>query len=111
MGTLRIVATAAMAAALAGHPLSAQPSEHPLTVTNSTDMAIGYLYVAGCGAGEWGKDRLGAKEIIEPGARKLFSIKGGKDDCCYDLRAKLQSGASRQKLAVDLCREAEWVVR
>ena len=56
-----------------------------------------------------GQGPLGAKEIIEPGARKLFSIKGG-GDCCHDLRAKLQTVASRQKLNADVCRDPEWVV-
>ena len=111
MVEFRIVAMVAMAAVLAAHPVPAQQREHRLTVTNGTDVAIEYFYFAGCGAGEWGKDRLGAKEIIAPGARRLFSIKGDSDECCRDLRAKLQSGASRQKLDVDICRDSEWVLR
>jgi hypothetical protein len=95
---------------MAGH-LSAQEGNHLLTVSNGTDVAVEFFYFATCGGGEWGKDRLGANETIKPGARKVFSIKGGKDDCCYDLRAKLQNSASRQKLNVDICRESEWVVR
>ncbi len=78
---------------------------------NGTDIAIEYFYFASCGGGEWGRDRLGAKEIIKPGARKVFSSKGGNDDCCQDMRAKLQTGASRQKLNADICRETEWLVK
>ena len=106
----RIFAIAAVAAVLAGCPATAEQGEHRLTVTNGADVAIEYFYFASCGAGVWGKDRLGAKEIIKPGARKLFSIKGGSGDCCHDLRAKLQTGASRQKLNADVCRDPEWVV-
>jgi hypothetical protein len=100
----------ALAAALAASPATAQHNEHRFTVTNGTDVAIEYFYVASCGAGAWGKDRLGAKEIIKPGARKQFGIRGSNDDCCQDMRAKLQTGASRQKLNADVCRESEWVV-
>jgi hypothetical protein len=106
----RIFAIAAVAAVLAGCPATAQQGEHRLTVINGADVAIEYFFFANCGAGAWGKDRLGTREIIEPGARKLFSIKVDSGDCCHDLRAKLQTGASRQKLNADVCRDPEWVV-
>ena len=108
---LRTLAIVALTAPFMAGPLPAQDSNHLLTVTNGTDVAVEYFYFASCGGGEWGKDRLGANETIKPGARKVFSLKGGKDDCCRDLRAKLQNSASRQKLNVDICRESEWVVR
>jgi hypothetical protein len=104
-----LVAWAAVACTCTG--AIAQPIERRITVINSTDTAIEYVYVAACGAGAWGKDRLGAKEIVPPGAKRLFSIPGTIDVCCHDLRVKLQTGASRQKLEADLCREPEWVVR
>ena len=108
---LRAYAIATLVATSAAGSLTAQDNAHLLTVTNGTDVAIEYFYFATCGGGEWGKDRLGANETIKPGARKVFSLKGGKNDCCYDLRVKLQTIASRQKLNVDICRESEWVVR
>jgi hypothetical protein len=101
----------AAAAVLICAGASAQQAEHRFTVTNGTGAAIDYVYVAACGAGTWGKDRLGAKESIKPGAKRVFSITGAQDACCHDLRIKLQTGASRQKLDVDVCREPEWVVR
>jgi len=110
MMSSRIYAVVALAAALAASPATAQQNGHRFTVINGADVAIEYFYVASCGAGAWGKDRLGAKEIIKPGARKQFGIRGGNDDCCHDMRAKLQTGASRQKLNADVCRESEWVV-
>jgi hypothetical protein len=111
MINFRTFAIGALAATLVAGPLPAQENAHLLTVTNGTDVAIEYFYFATCGGGEWGKDRLGASETIKPGTRKVFSLKGGKNDCCYDLRVKLQTIASRQKLNVDICRESEWVVR
>lgn len=104
-------AVAAIVAALAAGPAMAQQKEHRLTVANDTDQAIEYFYFASCGAGEWGQDRLGNKEIIKPGARKVFSIRSASEHCCYDLRAKLQTGASRQKVNADICGGFEWMVR
>jgi hypothetical protein len=101
-----------LAALLAGTgPAAAQTQDQRLVVINGTDTSIEFLYFAACGGGAWGKDRLGAKEVIEPGARRQFSIRGVAGGCCYDLRAKLVTGASRQKLNVDVCRDPEWLVR
>lgn len=111
MTNFRILACAALGAVLTAVAATAQQKEHRLIVTNGTDVAIEYFYFASCGAGEWGRDRLGAKEIIKPGSRKVFSIKGRNSDCCHDLRAKLLTGASRQKLGTDICREPEWLIQ
>jgi hypothetical protein len=86
-------------------------AERQLTVVNETDAAIEYFYAEACLGGGWGADRLGPDEVIEPGGRRLFMLSARGDGCCYDFRAKLITGASRQKHNVDLCRESEWVVR
>jgi hypothetical protein len=86
-------------------------SERQVIVINETDAVIEYLYAESCVGGGWGADRLAPEEVIEPGARRLFKLSARGDGCCYDFRAKLHTGASRQKHNVDLCRESEWVVR
>jgi hypothetical protein len=111
MMNFRICAAVALAVALAASPVMAQQKELRLIVINGTGVAIEYFYFAGCGGGEWGRDRLGAKELIEPGARRSFSFRISTGKCCHDLRAKLHTGASRQKLNADLCRDAEWIVQ
>lgn len=107
----RAIAIALLALVTLGKPAAGQQREHKLTVVNGADVAIEYFYSAPCGGDGWGNDRLAAKEIIKPGARRLFNFKGDSAACCYDLRAMLYTGASRQKLNTDVCREPEWVVR
>jgi hypothetical protein len=97
--------------ALLGKPADAQQGGHKFTVINDADVAIEYFYAAPCGGDGWGKDRLAAREIIKPGARKQFSFKSRDSDCCYDLRVTLYTGASRQKLNADICREPDWTIR
>ena len=109
----RILAAAglALASLLAFGPAVAQQKDQPIVVTNAADVPIEFLYFAACGASDWGKDRLGKRELIEPGQKRQFktSVTGG--DCCHDFRAKMTSAATFQKLAVDVCREPEWVVK
>ena len=112
MTIFRILAVATLASMPVLWSASAQqPKDHRIAITNGTDTPIEYFYFAACGASEWGKDRLGAKEIIEPGERRQFSTRASGADCCHDMRAKMSTGATFQKLAVDVCREPEWVVR
>jgi hypothetical protein len=110
MSPLRVLA-AGIACTLVLLPAAAQQREQRIVITNGSDNPIEYLYFAACGAGEWGKDRLGAKEVIQPGAKRQFATKVAGSECCHDLRAKMATGGSHQKLAVDVCREPEWVVR
>ena len=106
---MRCVAGVAAVLLLTGAASAQQ--ERYVTVINQTDAAVEYFYAAACGGGGWGKDRLGAKEIIDPGVRRQFKLSAAREGCCYDLRAKLHTGATQQKLNVDLCREPEWIIR
>jgi hypothetical protein len=90
---------------------AAQRQDFRVTVTNDANDAVEYFYFSECGINNWGKDRLGSKEVISPGARRLFDMYEGNADCCRDMRAILATGAARQRLGVDVCRKNEWVVR
>ena len=92
-------------------PAAAQQREYRFVVINDADAAIEYFYFSACGANDWRSDRLGAREVIERGARRQFDTYDGIRDCCRDMRVKLVTGAARQKLGVDVCRASEWVVR
>ena len=106
-----LASTALVLMASALYPALAQQRNQQFTIVNGKDTPIEYVYFAACGAGEWGKDRLGARETIEPGARRRFTMPVTGNDCCYDLRAKMYTLATLQKLNVDICREPEWVVK
>jgi hypothetical protein len=110
MSPLRVL-VAGLVCSLALCPTHAQQKTQRILVTNGADIPIEFFYFAACGAGEWGKDRLGAKEVIQPGARRQFITKVTGSDCCHDMRAMMATGGSFQKLAVDVCRNPEWVVR
>jgi hypothetical protein len=97
-------------AVLAGSAL-AQQRQYPFAVVNQTDAPIEYFYFSACGANNWGSDRLGTREVILRGAQRRFDMYDGIAGCCRDMRATLATGAARQKLGVDVCRESRWVVR
>ncbi len=111
MSRLRVLAAAVLAAALALCPASAQQKDQTITIVNGAQTPIEYVYFAACGAGEWGKDRLGAHETIKPGARRTFTARITAGDCCFDLRAQFYTLTTFQKLNVDVCKTPEWVVR
>ncbi len=90
---------------------AAQRQDHRVTVTNGTNDAVEFFYFSECSINNWGKDRLGPKEVILPGARRRFDMLEGNADCCRDMRAILATGATRQRLGVDTCREKEWIIR
>jgi hypothetical protein len=92
-------------------PALAQQRQYPFTVVNEADAPIEYFYFSACGANDWRSDRLGPREIIREGARRRFDMYDGVADCCRDMRATLATGAARQKLGVDVCRESQWIVR
>lgn len=110
MSPSRALATGVLCS-LALCPAAAQQKDQRFTVTNGADNPIEFFYFAACGAGDWGKDRLGAKEVIQPGGKRQFTARVTGSDCCYDMRAKMATGGSHQKLSVDVCRTPEWVVR
>jgi hypothetical protein len=92
-------------------PAEAQKREYRVTVTNSTNFNLEYFYFSACGTNDWGSDRLGKREVIEPGRSRIFNLHDGNDDCCRDMRATFASSASRQRLGVDVCKIKEWVLR
>ena len=100
-----------LTAPVIGDDAAAQRQDYRLTVTNGANDPVEYFYFSECSINNWGKDRLGSKEVISPGARRRFNMYERNADCCRDMRAILATGASRQRLGVDVCREKEWVVR
>lgn len=66
------------------------PVNASLRVQNSTSVAIWYLYIAPCGASDWGPDRLGANTIPTGTSFTFTGIPGG----CYHLLAHTSAGAS-----------------
>lgn len=53
-----------------------------LVVENGFATELCYLFLSPSAAQNWGPDRLGAQEVVEPGARQAFSVASAE----YDLR-------------------------
>jgi hypothetical protein len=106
-----VVGLSLLLAGACGTALAQPPQDFRVTVHNSTDAPLEYFYFSACGINKWGQDRLGKREVIHPGGKRIFDMRDGGADCCRDMRTTLATGASRQKLGVDICREREWTVR
>jgi len=59
------------------------PESVELTLYNSSDTIICYVYISPVDAKEWGEDWLGPNEMIGAGGSRTFSVPAGT----YDLRA------------------------
>lgn len=106
-----VIGLSLLLAGWCGPALAQSPQDFRVTVLNSTDAALEYVYFSACGINKWGQDRLGKREVIQPGGKRTFDMRLATADCCRDMRVTLATGASRQKLGVDVCREREWIVR
>jgi len=106
---LPVAAVLACVALVAISPASAQ--DYRMAIINGTNTDIEYFYYSECSTNNWLGDRLGANEVISPGAQRVFDMYDGIRDCCRDMRAKLANGAARERMNVNVCRESEWYVR
>jgi hypothetical protein len=106
-----VIGLSLLLAGLPCHAFADTPRDFRVTVLNSTDAPLEYFYFSACGTNKWGQDRLGKREVVHPGGKRTFDMRDGGTECCRDMRVTLSTGASRQKLGVDVCREREWIVR
>lgn len=81
-----------------------------LTVVNSGNVELMYFWASECRDQNWGRDRLGEREVIFTGAKRLFEIQDGEGRCCFDLKAEFSDRAQRTKLGVDICAASTWTV-
>jgi len=90
---------------------AAQQQDYRMAVINGSNVPIETFQFSECSSNDWRADRLGATEVIGAGASRVFDMYDGIRDCCRDLKAKFSNGAARERMNVNVCREAEWVVR
>ena len=58
-------------------------SQAPVQLVNNSDMTVCYFFIRPSGGSDWGADRLGDEEIIDPGGSKIVWI---EPDQIVDLR-------------------------
>ena len=80
------------------------------TVINAGTDTVFHVFASRCEDGNWGNDRLGSNEVINPGQRRTLSLYDGTGPCCFDLRARFKNGAKRDFMKVDVCRLTHWTV-
>ena len=59
-----------------------------IVMVNQTNAPIYYVYISPCSSTNWGDDRLGSSEVVQPGATRTFTLSPG----CWDLKARFQDG-------------------
>jgi uncharacterized membrane protein YgcG len=98
-----VAPSALVTPALADTTGPARPVEgRTLTVTNRSDHTITELRVSRSRDDDWGDDRLGPAELIEPGSAVTLRLTGA--DCAYDVQAKYDNGRLEERRGVDVCR-------
>lgn len=111
LSALALWAALGLGAVAAIAPAAAQREDYGITVINGTGATIEYFNYSECRSNDWRGDRLGANEVIRPGASRHFDMYDGIRECCRDMRAKFTNGATRERMGVNVCSESEWIVR
>lgn len=98
----RLLAAAAVSAALLAPTAQAQTESIDFTLTNNTEYVLTHLYISLPSTNEWEEDIFGA-DVLGSGETFDISIDDGLDECVYDVRADFGDGDSIQISSVDFC--------
>ncbi|MBR0645693.1 hypothetical protein [Plastoroseomonas hellenica] len=99
-----ILLSAGAALAQKGDPGQAAPAPNgspSLRLQNATPNIVNNVYASPSSDSNWGEDRLGANEVIQPRGNRAFSLPPG--ECVYDVRVVYQGGVAEERLRVDAC--------
>ncbi len=96
--TLGAVVVLALAAGLT--PASAQTVE--FTIINNSSQALHFFYTTPSEENSWGDDLL-ADGTLEAGSEGVATIGDGSDQCLYDFKFVMDSGAELIESAIDIC--------
>ena len=75
-----------------------------LTLTNSSNGPVCYVYLSPADATYWGSDQLGATEIIDAGAERVWELASA----VYDFRARDCDGEILDETQIDVTSDAEY---
>ncbi|MBX9614501.1 MAG: hypothetical protein Q8S03_14335 [Brevundimonas sp.] len=98
----RLLAAAALSAALLAPAAHAQTEAINFTLTNNTEQVLTHLYISLPSTDEWEEDIFGS-DVLGSGETFEISIDDGLDECVYDVRADFDDGDSIQVASVDFC--------
>ena len=95
------------------NPDRAMDSEREFTVVNQGDVELQIFQASPCNVHNWGDDRLGKREYISPGAKRMFRLSepGCRiAECCFDMKVLYKDRTQRTAERVDTCKVGEWKV-
>ena len=100
MKTNLLGAIAALALVAGVAPAMAQTVE--FTIVNDSSQALHYFYTTPNNENSWGEDLL-ADGTLESGSQGVATIGDGSDQCLYDFKFVMDSGAELIEPAIDIC--------
>ena len=101
MTTKMLGALAALALVAGVAPAMAQTVE--FTLINESSQALHYFYASPSNDNNWGYDLLGDTGTLEAGYNGTVTIGDGSDQCFYDFKFVMDSGAELIEPEIDIC--------
>lgn len=101
MKTEMLGAIAALALMAGAAPAMAQTVE--FTLHNESSQALHYFYTSPSNDNNWGYDLLGDTGTLEAGYSGTVTIGDGSDQCLYDFKFVMDSGAELIEQEIDIC--------
>jgi tetratricopeptide (TPR) repeat protein len=74
-------------------------------LVNRSSKAIQRVYISKSTDDNWGADRLGENQVIQPGNSHKFNFTGFTS-CLFDIKVTFTGGSKAEKRQVDLCKVA-----
>ncbi|MBE7732596.1 hypothetical protein [Devosia faecipullorum] len=82
-------------------PAAAQTVE--FTVINDSSYDLHYFFTTPSNEDRWGEDLLGDSGILEAGYQATATIGDGSDQCLYDFKFVMDTGAELIEPQIDIC--------
>lgn len=101
-------AFAALALVAGIAPAAAQTVE--FTLVNESAQALHYFYTSPSNDNNWGDDLLGETGTLESGYNGTVTIGDGSEECIYDFKFVMDSGAELIEPGIDICELASYTI-
>ena len=108
MKTELLGALAALALVAGVAPAAAQTVE--FTLINESSQALHYFYTSPSNDNNWGHDLLGDTGTLESGYNGTVTIGDGSEECVYDFKFVMDSGAELIEPAIDICELGSYTI-
>jgi hypothetical protein len=99
---LSAVLLGALMGSSAAAPATAQSNDPSFRIVNRTTSVVQEVYASPVKDQNWGLDRLGGSEVLQPGASRIVRLPVD-GNCLYDLRFVYGDGRSEEKRNLNTC--------